>query len=170
MIEIAPMTADDWPAVAAIYAEGIATGNATFAPAPPVSWKAWEAGRITGCSLIARDGAQMLGWACASPTSSRAVYAGVAEHSIYIAAVARGRGVGSMLLGTFIITTELHGIWALQASIFPENEASARLHVRHGFRLVGRREQVGLMTYGPWGGQWRDTLLIERRSSVVGVS
>lgn len=166
-MNITPMTAADWPAVAAIYAEGIATGNATFAPTPPASWDTWGQSRIAGCSLVIRADARVLGWTCASPTSSRAVYAGVAEHSIYITTAVRGRGIGALLLVALIVASEAQGIWTLQASIFPENTASVRLHERHGFRIVGRRERIGLMTYGAWQGHWRDTFLIERRSAVL---
>src|SRR3954468_22538293 len=103
-----PMLEDDWPRVAAIYREGIATGNATFAPEPPASWAAWSAGKINACSIVARDGATMLGWAAVSPMSSRACYAGVVEHSIYVAVTARGRGIGSRLLAELIRVTEAH--------------------------------------------------------------
>lgn len=162
------MTEDDWTLVAAIYREGIATGNATFATAPPASWAAWSAGKINACSIVARDAAAVLGWAAVSPTSSRACYAGVAEHSVYVARAAREQGVGSRLLAELIQVTEAHGIWTIQSSIFPENAASLALHTRHGFRVVGRRERIARMEYGPYAGQWRDTLLIERRSPVAG--
>jgi phosphinothricin acetyltransferase len=160
----------DWPAVAAIYREGIATGNATFAEEPPASWEAWCAGKIGACSLVAREGDAILGWAAVSPTSGRACYAGVVEHSLYVANVARGRGVGGRLLEALVAATEAHGIWTLQSSIFPENGASLALHLRHGFREVGRRERIALMTYGPYAGQWRDTILVERRSRRAGVA
>jgi L-amino acid N-acyltransferase YncA len=168
-VAIDAMTAADWPEVAAIYHAGIATGNATFAPEPPASWAAWSAGKINACSIVARDGVTMLGWAAVSPTSSRACYAGVVEHSIYVAAAARGRGIGSCLLAELIRVTEAHDIWMLQSSIFPENSASLALHARHGFREVGRRQRIALMEYGPYAGHWRDTILIERRSTVVGI-
>jgi L-amino acid N-acyltransferase YncA len=163
-----PMIEADWPMVAAIYREGIATGNATFATDPPESWAAWSAGKINACSIVARDGAAILGWAAVSPTSSRACYVGVVEHSVYVAHAARGRGIGSLLLHELIRVTEAHGIWMIQSSIFPENLASLALHTRHGFREVGRRERIALMEYGPYAGRWRDTVLIERRSASVG--
>lgn len=162
------MTAVDWPAVAAIYQEGIATSQATFAPAPPPGWDEWRKGKINACSLVARDGDAVAGWAALSPTSARAVYAGVAEVSIYVAAAWRGQGVGSCLLTALIAASEAHGIWTLQAGIFPENTASLALHLKYGFRVVGRRERLGKMTVGPLAGQWRDVLLLERRSRVVG--
>ena len=164
------MTAADWPAVAAIYREGIATGNATFASAPPDSFAAWSEAKVTGCSLVARETAGVVtGWACLTPVSDRCVYAGVAEVSVYVAAAARGRGVGDALMADLIARSEVAGIWTLQAGIFPENQSSIALHMRHGFRQVGRRERIGKMTHGPLAGQWRDTLLLERRSAVAGV-
>lgn len=168
-VEIEAMTEADWPAVAAIYAEGIATGHATFAGQPPESWAEWNRGRLAEHSLIARgaEGA-VLGWVCLSKVSDRCVYAGVGEHSIYVAAAARGRGVGAALLRALITGSEAAGIWTLQSGVFAENAASLALHARHGFRVVGRRERVGKMGFGPCAGQWRDTLLIERRSAVVG--
>jgi len=163
------MTEADWPAVAAIYREGIGTGHATFASAPPDSHAEWSRGKITGCSLVAHDTpGGIVGWACLTPVSDRCVYAGVAEVSVYIAAAARGRGVGDALMADLIERSEVAGIWMLQAGIFPENQSSIALHLRHGFRQVGRRERIGKMTHGPLAGQWRDTLLLERRSMVVG--
>lgn len=163
------MTEADWPAVEAIYREGIASGHATFATEPPASWEAWSAGKINPCSLVARAGDEIVGWAAVSPTSARACYAGVAEHSVYIASAARGMGVGRALLEELFRVTEAAGIWMLQSSIFPENTASYALHLRCGFRAVGRRERIALMTYGPLEGRWRDTIMLERRSSTVGI-
>lgn len=155
---------DDWPEVRRIYEEGIATGNATFEAEPP-TWEAFDAGRLRAPRLVARDpGGAVLGWAVLSPVSSRCVYGGVAEVSVYVAAKARGRGVGSRLLGVLVEGAEAEGLWTLQAGIFPENEATLALHRKHGFREVGRRERIGRMD-----GRWRDTLLLERRSSVVGM-
>lgn len=168
MAQIELMAEDDWPWVEAIYRAGIATGNATFATEPPASWQAWSAGKLNMCSIVLRDAEQIQGWAAVSPTSSRACYAGVVEHSIYVAADARGRGVGSQLMAALIAICESHGLWTIQSSIFPENSASVRLHEQHGFRVVGRRERIAKMEIGPWAGQWRDTLLIERRSTLVG--
>jgi L-amino acid N-acyltransferase YncA len=159
------MTAAHWPAVCAIYAEGLATGNATFTTEPP-TWDAWDASHLAACRLVAAaEGApeQLLGWAALSPVSSRCVYGGVAEVSVYIAAAARGQGVGRTLLTVLVAESEKQGLWTLQAGIFPENEASVHLHEAAGFRVVGRRERIGQLR-----GQWRDTLLLERRSAIVG--
>jgi phosphinothricin acetyltransferase len=168
MVQLETMRENDWPLVAAIYREGIATGNATFATEPPASWAARPTGKINTCSIVARDGQAILGWAAVSPTSSRACYAGVVEHSVYVAEAARGQGVGSQLLQELIRVTEAQSIWTIQSSIFPENETSLALHTRNGFRIVGQRERIAQMEYGPYAGQWRDTVLIERRSEVVG--
>ena len=164
-MQIRPLTADDWPQVHAIFAEGIATGHATFEPAPP-SWSEFDAGKVAHSRLVAVDeSGVILGWVAASPVSSRAVYAGVVEHSVYVASAARGRGLGAALLTAFIESAEANGVWTIQSSIFRENEASLRLHAAFGFRTVGHRERIALMTYGPMVGQWRDTLVLERRSS-----
>jgi L-amino acid N-acyltransferase YncA len=161
---IQPLAAAHWPAVRAIYEAGIATGQATFTTEAP-SWEAWDAGHLPHCRLVATAAeGQVLGWAALSPVSSRCVYAGVAEVSIYIAAEARGQGVGRQLLGALVAESEQHGLWMLQAGIFPENAASLALHASQGFRTVGRRERISQL-----GDQWRDTLLLERRSTVVGV-
>lgn len=160
---IFPLTAADWPAVRAIYEEGIATGQATFETAAP-EWPAWDAARLAVGRLVARRGQRVIGWAALSPVSSRAVYAGVAEVSIYVAAAARGQGVGKTLLRALIEAAEDGGLWTLQAGIFPENAASLALHQSCGFRVVGRRERVARLH-----GVWRDALFLERRSSRVGV-
>lgn len=160
---ITPMRETDWPAVRAIYQEGIATGQATFETAAP-EWEVWDAGHRPDCRLVARQGEQVIGWAALSPVSRRAVYRGVAEVSIYVAEAARGRGVGQALLAALIEASEAAGVWTLQASVFSENEASVALHLSWGFRVVGRRERIGLHH-----GVWRDTLMLERRSSKAGV-
>ena len=168
---VANMTAGDWPVIAEIYREGIATGHSTFASEPPATFAEWSKGKVVGCSLIARDdGGLVIGWAGLSPTSDRCVYVGVAEVSVYVAMAARGRGVGDALMREVIARSEVLGIWTLQAGIFPENKSSIALHMRNGFREVGRRERIGKMTHGPLAGQWRDTVLLERRSSVAGRS
>ncbi len=161
---IEPMQPADWPAVAAIYLEGIATGNATFQTnAPP--WEEWDAGHRKDCRLVAKnESGELVGWAALTPISSRCVYAGVAEVSVYVAATGRGNGLGSKLLAALIAESELAGIWTLQAGIFPENAASLALHASCGFRQIGRRERIGQMN-----GKWRDVLLLERRSEKVGV-
>ena len=164
-IRIEPMAADDWPAVRSIYLEGIATGLATFAHEAP-EWMAWDASHRPDCRLVARDTAgAVLGWAALSRYSSRDVYAGVAEVSIYVAAAARGGGVGAALMGALIESSEAAGIWTLQAGIFTDNPASLALHERFGFRRVGVRERIGRDV----AGRWRDVALLERRSSTVGV-
>jgi phosphinothricin acetyltransferase len=158
------MSSDDWPAVRDIYEAGIATGEATFQTEAP-AWDAWDAAHLETCRLVAREEyGTLIGWAALGRVSARPVYAGVAEVSVYVAASARGRGVGRLLLTALIDASERDGRWTLQASIFPENEASVRLHERCGFRVVGRRERIARQY-----GRWRDTLLLERRSSVVGL-
>jgi len=158
------MTPADWPAVARIYREGIATGQSTFNTDAP-SWEEWDAGHLAHCRLVAEAGGEVLGWAALIAVSDRCVYAGVAEESVYVGEAARGRGVGRALLAGLIAASEAHGIWTLQAGIFPENTVSVELHEKLGFRLVGRRERLGRMA----SGRWRDVLLLERRSTTIGV-
>jgi len=158
------MNAGDWEQVRAIYLEGIATDDATFEVDAP-SWEKWDAGHLEIARLVARQGARVLGWAALSPVSKREVYRGVAELTISVGEETRGHGVGRALLGTLIETSERNEIWTLQASIFPENTASVNLHLRCGFREVGRRERIGKLN-----GTWRDTLLFERRSKNVGIT
>lgn len=154
----------DWPQVRAIYLEGIATGQATFEQHAP-EWEAWDRKHLSACRFVASDGAgRVAGWAALTPYSARVVYAGVAEVSVYIAAAARGQGVGRQLLAALVEASEAVGVWTLQASIFPENIASVRLHESCGFRLVGRRQRIGQLH-----GVWRDVLLLERRSLTVGI-
>jgi L-amino acid N-acyltransferase YncA len=157
------MQLEDWPAVRAIYSEGIATGNATFEQAAP-EWDKWDAGHLACARFVGRsDAGTVLGWAALSGVSSRCVYAGVAEVSIYVAERARGCGIGRQLMSRLIAASEAEGIWTLQAGIFPENVASIALHERAGFRIVGKRERLGQMN-----GRWRDVVLMERRSAVAG--
>jgi L-amino acid N-acyltransferase YncA len=152
---------DDWPRVAAIFEDGIRTGNATFETEPP-SWEAWDAahGEVR---LAAECDEELAGWAALSPYSDRRCYRGVAEVSVYVAERFRGRRVGRALLEQLIVRSEAAGVWTLQAGIFPENKPSLRLHLDCGFRLVGVRAGLGELE-----GVWRDVLLLERRSSVVG--
>ena len=154
------MNAADWLAVRDIYAEGIATGEATFETSPPV-WAAWDAAHTAEHRFVSVHD-DVVGWAACSAVSDRCVYDGVLELSVYVAAAARGRGVGSALLAALIASTEEAGVWSLQSGVFPENAASMALHLRHGFRLVGTRERIGRMN-----GVWRDVVLLERRSAVV---
>jgi L-amino acid N-acyltransferase YncA len=161
------MRPEDWPHVEQIYREGIDAGNATFEADPP-TWKAFDAGKVRDARLVAVDGDDVVGWAAASPVSSRPVYRGVIEHSVYVAEAAQGRGIGRELLAGFLAAAEAAGYWTVQSSIFPENTASITLHEKHGFRTIGRREAIALMTYGPYKGQWRDTVLVEWRSTKQG--
>jgi len=161
MVEIRPLTPADWPAVERIYAEGIATGNATFETEPP-TWEEFDAGRLAENRLVAVEDGEVVGWAALSPTSRRECYAGVAEHSVYVTESARGRGTGRALMEALIEGAQTAGIWTIQTSIFPENAASLALHEGVGFRVVGRRERIARLD-----GEWRDTLLIERRSPNV---
>lgn len=180
-LSIEPMTEADWPAVAEIYRQGIAGGNATFETEVP-EWRDFDARHLLTCRLVARigrgeqtgvgalecvsadRGGEIAGWTALSRVSAREVYAGVAEVSIYIEKKFQGCGVGSKLLAAVIEESERKGIWTLQAGILAENETSVRLHERHGFRVVGIREKIGRRD-----GRWRDTILMERRSSAVGV-
>jgi L-amino acid N-acyltransferase YncA len=158
--DVATLEPADWPAVERIYGEGIAGGNATFELETP-SFAAWDRAHLAAPRLVARRDGVVVGFAALSPVSARAVYAGVADVSIYVAAEARGGGIGRVLLETLVQRSEAAGIWTLQAGIFPENEASLRLHERAGFRVVGRRERIGRLH-----GTWRDVLLLERRGLV----
>jgi L-amino acid N-acyltransferase YncA len=148
----------DWPAVKAIYEQGIAGGNATFETEAP-SWDDWDKTHLEGHRLVALQGGEVVGWAALSPVSERCVYAGVADESVYVADSAQRRGVGRTLLEELIARAERDGIWTIQAGIFPENEASLELHRRCGFRVVGTRERIG-----KHHGVWRDVVLMERRS------
>src|SRR5688572_10613157 len=160
--KIEPMLPSDWPAVRAIYAAGMATGNATFETSVP-EWDTWDVAHRPDCRLVARHGEEVLGWTALSPISKRAVYAGVAEESIYIAESARGQGIGKALLIAVINASEEAGIWTLQTGIFPENVASIELHKACGFREVGIRERIGQRD-----GIWRDVVFLERRSQTTG--
>ena len=159
---IEKMTDADWDAVRAIYLEGIATRNATFETESP-RWDTWNNNHRPDCRLVARSNEKVLGWAVLSLVSRRPVYSGFAEVSVYVAADARGMGVGKALLGSFINASEKAGIWSLQAGLFKENSASITLHKGVGFREIGFQERKGSMD-----GVWRDVLLMERRSQVVG--
>jgi phosphinothricin acetyltransferase len=152
------MVAADWPAVKSIYEEGIATKMATFETAAP-DYEAWDASHLPHSRLVALDGDAIVGWAALLPVSRRHVYRGVAEINIYVGQRYRGRGIGDALLGELVGQATRAGIWTLQSVVFPENAATLRLHAKHGFREVGRRERIGQRD-----GKWRDTLLLERRS------
>lgn len=161
---IREMRVGDWEPVRSIYLEGLATGDATFETEAP-SWKTWDEGHLSVPRLVAVSGTNgtVLGWAALSRVSSRAVYAGVAEVSVYVAANSGGRGIGQDLLEHLVVQSEHNGIWTLQASVFPENKASLVVHKNCGFREVGIRKRIGRMN-----GIWRDTVLLERRSAMVG--
>lgn len=160
------MQADDWERVEEIYRAGIATGHATFESEPP-TWAQFDSTRLHDLRLVVVRDSAVLGWAATSPTSTREAYRGVVEHSVYIDPAAQGRGVGSALLAALCAQADERGYWTIQSSIFPENTASLRLHQRHGFRRVGVRRRIGRMTYGPAAGRWRDTVLVERRSTIT---
>jgi len=148
----------DWPQVAAIYAEGIATGDATFEVEPP-TWERWDAAHPS-LRLVAVEDDRVAGWAALSPYSDRRCYRGVAEESVYVAASARGKGVGRALLGELIARAEADGYWTLLAGVFPENVASLALHESLGFRVVGTHQGLGERD-----GVWRDVILLERHST-----
>ena len=156
------MTPQDWPVVRDIYQQGIDTGQATFETEAP-DWEQWNAQHRIDSRLVAEEERQVVGWAALTAVSERCVYRGVAEVSVYVAKTARGRGVGEALLRALIASSEESGTWTLQAGIFPENRASLALHKACGFRVVGVRERLGQL-HGPW----RDVVLLERRSQVVG--
>jgi len=161
-IDIDPMTPDDWGTVRSIYREGIDTGQATFETSVP-SWEDWNSRHLKSGRLVARSGQTVVGWAALSPVSERCVYGGVAEVSVYVAASMRRKGVGKQLLPALIAASEQAGLWTLQAGVFPENQPGLALCKSCGFRLVGYRERIGRLH-----GRWRDVLLLERRSPMVG--
>jgi len=162
-IIITKMLPDHWNAVADIYKQGIATGMATFEKDVP-SWDTWDANHIGTCRFIARSGEEVVGWAALSAVSSRCVYGGVAEVSVYVSTAHRGRGVGEMLLRELIDQSEKLGYWTLQSGIFPENENSIHLHQKVGFRIIGFREKIGQLE-----GVWKNNVLMERRSKKEGL-
>jgi phosphinothricin acetyltransferase len=153
----------DWEPVSKIYQEGLDTGDATFELSIS-DWDEWNSGHIKECRIIAEIDAKIVGWAALTPISSRCVYGGVAEVSVYVSAKFSGQKIGTKLLERLITESESNGIWTLQAGIFPENKGSIIIHERLGFRKVGYREKIGKMN-----GIWRDTTLLERRSDKIGV-
>ena len=161
MTELRELRAEDWPDVARIFGEGIATRLATFETEVP-AWERWDAGHLRDHRLVAVAEGRVVGWAAVAPVSARPVYAGVVEASVYVEAAARGRGVGRLLLGELVRSTDRAGIWTVQAGIFPENEASLRLHEALGFVRVGLRRRIARLD-----GVWRDVVLLERRSDAV---
>lgn len=163
MPTIATMQPTDWPAVRRIYAEGMATGTATFDTSIP-EWDGWSATHRPDVRLVARIDGGVVGWAALMPVSARPCYAGVAEVSIYVGPEARGRGVGRVLMEALIAAAEAAGVWTLHSSIHADNAASVAMHRRAGFRLIGKRERIARRADG-----WTDTLLMERRSRVNGM-
>lgn len=162
-IVIEEMTEDSWINVARIYESGIATKNATFEKQAP-DWDSWNNAHRKDCRLVAKINKRIVGWAALSNVSSRCVYSGVAEVSVYIDYEYRGKGIGDKLMDSLIKESETQGIWTLQAGIFPENTGSLRLHHKHGFRTIGIKERIGKMD-----DKWRDVALLERRSKIIGI-
>lgn len=160
-MEIRKLLDTDWPQVKLIYEKGINTGNATFQTSAP-SWQDWNESHLAICRIIAESNSQIIGWAALTPVSSRCVYAGVAEVSVYVDPEHSGKGIGLALLEELVHLSETEGIWTLQAGIFPENTASLRIHEKAGFRTLGIREKIGKQN-----GIWRDTVLLERRSLLI---
>lgn len=158
-----PLEPRHWNRVRDIYLEGLATGQASFETRPP-EWAEWDRAHLSHPRFIAVRGGEVVGWVALCPVSRRACYAGVAEVSIYVADAARGQGIGRLLLQELVAASERAGIWTLQAVIFPQNLHSIRLHEGCGFRVVGRRVRIAQRD-----SVWRDTLLLERRSTIVGV-
>jgi L-amino acid N-acyltransferase YncA len=163
---VRPMQAADAGQVLAVYQAGLDTGQASFETAAP-AWEAFDAAKLPQHRHVAADAAtgQVLGWVAAAAVSSRCVYAGVIEHSVYVDLARHRSGIGAALLAAFIDSAEAAGIWTIQSGVFPENAASLRLHERAGFRVVGTRERIGCHY-----GRWRDVVFIERRSATAGVS
>lgn len=162
-IIVLPMTSAHWPEVARIYREGLDTGIATFETIVP-SWEDWDRSHLEICRFVALNDGELSGWAALSKVSSRCVYGGVAEVSLYVGSRFRGQGVGRALLERLIVESENKGYWTLQSGIFPENQASIALHEKAGFRKIGIRERIGKRD-----GEWKDNLLMERRSLRVGM-
>jgi L-amino acid N-acyltransferase YncA len=160
-MEIRKLLDTDWPQVQLIYEKGIKTGNATFQTSSP-SWEDWNESHLASCRIVAQSNDQIIGWAALTPVSSRCVYAGVAEVSVYVDPQHSGKGIGLALLNELVHLSEAEGIWTLQAGIFPENIASLRIHEKAGFRILGVREKIGKQN-----GLWRDTVLLERRSALI---
>ena len=153
----------DWPAVSDIYIQGIATGYATFETDVP-SFEEWDQNHLSSCRLIAERSGKIAGWAALSPVSGRCVYGGVGEVSVYVSSEYHGLGIGKVLMKHLILESEKAGLWTLQSGIFPENVGSIKLHEKVGFRKIGYREKVGKLH-----GEWKDNLIFERRSKVVGL-
>ena len=163
-MQIREMQQSDWEVVSTIYSEGIATGYATFEKNIP-NFENWDKAHLKTCRLVAIKDETVLGWAALSPVSSRCVYGGIAEVSVYVGQNHKGQGVGKLLMKHLIEQSEKEGLWTLQSGIFPENYGSIKLHEKVGFRYIGKREQIGKIN-----GVWKDNLLFERRSKTVGIN
>lgn len=161
-MEILSINKNHYPDIAAIYQQGINTGMATFETSVP-SRESWNENKLQHSRLIAFENNEALGWAALSKVSSRCVYEGVAEVSIYIAENHRGKGVGKIPMEHLIRESEANGIWTLQSGMFPENEATIALHKLFRFRVIGYREKIGKLN-----GVWKDSVIMERRSTIVG--
>ena len=162
-VTIKPLQKEHWEQVKQIYESGIATGIATFETTAP-SWEKWNDVHLTFARLVAVDNNEVVGWAALSPVSSRCVYGGVAEVSVYVADKHKGKGIGKLLLQKLIKESESNGIWTLQAGIFTDNVASVKLHEKVGFRVIGHREKIGKLN-----DIWKDNYILERRSKIVGI-
>ena len=161
---IEPLSPEHWEAVKRIYENGIATGDATFQTAAPATWELWDNGHITHSRFVAKSDNKVIGWVALSPTSARDCYRGVCELSIYIDDDYRGKGIAKLLMQAVVQSSEANGVWSLYSSTFPENKASIALQKKFGFREIGYREKIAQQN-----GVWRDTVLLERRSKVVGI-
>ena len=162
-MKIEALTEKHWPEVRVIYQSGLATGNANFNHQVP-DWDKWDNKHVKNCRLVAMQESRVLGWAALTAITDNCVFAGVAEVSVYIAESARGKGIGKQLLSELVRQSEANNFWTLEARIFTENFASIKIHEENGFRIVGSRERIGQLN-----GIWRDTLLLERRSVIIGV-
>lgn len=162
-MEIRPMKTEDWASVSKIYEEGIATGFATFETNIP-NYEVWDNAHLKACRIVTIKAGEVAGWAALSPVSSRCVYGGVAEVSVYIGKDYWGLGIGKLLMENLISQSEKENLWTLQSGIFPENIGSIKLHEKVGFRYIGKRERVGKLK-----GIWKDNLLFERRSTAIGI-
>ena len=157
-IRVRELRHEDWPEVARIFEEGVRAGGTLATEAP--TWEAWDG--VHTLRLVAENDGRVVGWAALEPTSAREVYSGVARSSVYVTESARGEGIGRALMAELIARSERERVWTIEAGMFPENEASLALHLSLGFRVVGLRERIGRRD-----GNWRDVLLLERRSEVV---
>ncbi|MDV3993914.1 N-acetyltransferase [Elizabethkingia anophelis] len=162
-MKIKPITKDNFSELVEIYSQGLATNIATFQNDLPL-WQDWDKGHLDFCRISIYENNEMLGWTALSPVSNRCAYSGLAEVSIYVATIARGKGIGEMLLNELIKQSELNEIWTLQSGIFAENRGSIKLHEKCGFRIVGYREKIGKKN-----GVWKDNILMEYRSKIVGI-